>query len=71
MNRNKCELIRDLLPLVKDGTASEDTVRLVERHWLCASSAGTTMSTFRTSAGGGKLRRPGRFPLDSRTAAPA
>ncbi len=29
MNRNKCELIRDLLPLVKDGTASEDTVRLV------------------------------------------
>lgn len=32
MNRNKCELIRDLLPLVKDGTASEDTVRLVERH---------------------------------------
>lgn len=32
MKRNKCELIRDLIPLVKDETACADTVRLVERH---------------------------------------
>ena len=27
-----CEVIRDLMPLVADGVASEDSVRLLERH---------------------------------------
>ena len=32
MNKISCEICKDLIPLVKDGIASEDSVAAVEEH---------------------------------------